>query len=141
MKLIHVLDANALTALFEDEDGASFIEELLESAKNGLINIYLHRINLIEVLYHAYRQKGGNEVTRVYNDFKSLPISLIDDMSDDLMLEASRLKGSYKMSLADAIGLATAIIYNGYFVTADYHEIEPIQKAENLNIVWFRDKG
>jgi hypothetical protein len=44
------------------------------------------------------------------------------------------------MSLADSIGLAETMINNGYFVTADHHELEIVQEKEEINIVWIRER-
>jgi hypothetical protein len=44
------------------------------------------------------------------------------------------------MSLADSIGLAESINNNGYFVTADHHELDIVEEKEHLNIVWIREK-
>jgi len=44
----------------------------------------------------------------------------------------------YKMSLADSIGLAEAIINKGYFVTADHHELDIVEKKEHLDMIWIR---
>ena len=49
-------------------------------------------------------------------------------------------KSLYKISLADSIGLAEAIIVNGCFVTADHHELEIIQEIEKINILWIRER-
>ena len=42
------------------------------------------------------------------------------------------------MSLADCIGLATALEFSGQFVTSDHHELEEIAKNEASLIYWFR---
>jgi hypothetical protein len=44
------------------------------------------------------------------------------------------------MSLADSIGLAEAIINDGYFVTADHHELETVKEKENLDVIWIRER-
>jgi hypothetical protein len=40
--------------------------------------------------------------------------------------------------MADAIAIAEAVINKGSLVTADHHEIEPVEAAEKINIMWFR---
>jgi hypothetical protein len=40
--------------------------------------------------------------------------------------------------LADSIAIAETIINNGSLVTADHHEIEPMEKDEKINVTWFR---
>ena len=64
---------------------------------------------------------------------------VIDTISQTVYHEAGRLKGTYRrLSLADAIGVASAIERNGVFVTSDHHELEVIQKEESLAFFWFR---
>ena len=138
MKEIYVFDANAIIAYIEDENGADFIENLFNKATSDDITLFIHKLNLIEILYHTYRKSDRFKAMKVYEDIKSFPIYLISDISDNILLEACRLKANYKLSLADSIGLATSIVYNGHFVTSDHHELEIIQKFENTNIVWFR---
>ena len=48
------------------------------------------------------------------------------------------MKKQYRLSLADAIGLAAAIISNASFVTADHHELDVIEKNENISFTWIR---
>jgi len=132
------LDANALIAYIEDEDGADFIEDLFIKASNHGISLFIHNLNLIEILYHSNKKSSKTSAMKVYDDMKSFPISQVSEISDNILLEACRLKSNYKLSLADAVGLATAIVYGGYFVTSDHHELDIIKKSENINILWFR---
>jgi len=69
---------------------------------------------------------------------EQMPITINDVLSNDVFKEAGRLKSTYKLSLADSIAVAESMINKGSLVTADHHEIEPIEKAERLNITWFR---
>jgi hypothetical protein len=69
-----------------------------------------------------------------------VPIRIDAEITDTILIKAGRLKSLYKMSMADSIGLAEAIINGGYFVTADHHELEIVEEKENLNIVWIRVK-
>jgi len=58
---------------------------------------------------------------------------------DNFFQQAVRLKGTYhRLSLADAVGVATAIERGGVFVTADHHELEVVANKETLNFFWFR---
>lgn len=49
----YVLDACALIAFFNDEEGAGKVEMILEQAENGEVELYLASINLFEVYYDA----------------------------------------------------------------------------------------
>jgi hypothetical protein len=43
-----------------------------------------------------------------------------------------------KLSISDSIAVAESIINRGSLVTADHHEIGPIEVAEKINVTWFR---
>jgi predicted nucleic acid-binding protein len=60
------------------------------------------------------------------------------EVTDEIIINAGKLKKQYKLSLADAIGLAETIISDGLFVTADHHEFDIIEKNENINFTWVR---
>jgi predicted nucleic acid-binding protein len=48
-------------------------------------------------------------------------------------------KGTYhRISLADAIGLATAKELSGQFATSDHHELEKIEQQEPYQFLWIR---
>ena len=58
----------------------------------------------------------------------------------DTVAPSGKLKSLHKISLADSIGLAKAMINDGYFVTADHHEMDILEEKENVNMIWIRDK-
>ena len=73
------------------------------------------------------------------NTINHTPLVIIDTISQRVYYEAARLKGIYhRLSLADAVGVATAIDLSGVFVTADHHELETVANKEMLNFLWFR---
>ena len=65
-------------------------------------------------------------------------INIINAISRQVFNEAARLKASYKCSLADSLGIATALEMSGQFVTSDHSELEAIANKEGLNFCWFR---
>jgi len=137
---LFVFDACSLIALLSNEDGADVVKDLLQKATNGEIKILMHKINFLEVYYYIYKKYSEKTALKLLNDVKITPIKINTEITDDILIKAGRLKSLYKMSLADSIGLAETIINNGYFVTADYHELEIIQEKEKIGIVWIRGK-
>jgi len=95
---------------------------------------YLH----IEVHYANIRSLGAEQAAAILEKILSIPIKVVSEISDTVFQQTARLKASYKCSLADAIGLATAIERGGVFVTADHHELEAVANKETLNFLWFR---
>ena len=136
----NILDACALIAYMEGEEGADIIEKLLLDSLSGRITLFIHSINLLEVYYHIRIKQSEAVANYFLENIENSIINVISETSSELIKEAGRIKSTHKLSLADSIGLATSIVYNGHFVTADYHELETIAKTEKLNILWFREK-
>ena len=136
--MIYIFDACALIALFKQEQGEDKIKALLDEALTEKSVIYMNIVNLIEVHYGFYRELGQEKSDLILEQIYTMPIQFINTINTDVFSEAVRLKAVYKCSLADAIGIATAIEFSGTFVTADHHELETVASKERLNFFWFR---
>jgi len=114
---------------------------LLLPCKNAFLYGSCSETEVSEQLYY-YTYKTYNEETalKLLEDIKVTPIKINTEITDDILIKAGRLKSLYKMSLADSIGLAEAIINNGCFVTADHHELETVQEKEKLDLIWIRER-
>ena len=137
---IFVLDACALIALLTNEPGADVVKDLLQRAVGGKIKIIMHKVNFLEVYYHTYKLYDEHAALNLLEYIKVSPIEMDGEITDDIFIKAGKLKSLHKISLADSIGLAKAIINDGYFVTADHHELDILEKKEDVNIIWIRDK-
>ena len=131
----HVLDACALIAYFNDEDGANVIEEILSTNKE----IFMSVVNLYEVCYDAARTTADeSSVLEILEMVKQLPIVIIWEINEELLQAATRFKVRYKISLADSFALGLADILDAKVVSADHHEFEPVEKAGEISVLWFR---
>lgn len=103
----------------------------------GRVVVFMHEINLLEVYYGLYREKG-----KEYADTKVSEVSAffttISGLTHAAFTEAGRLKSSYKISLADSIALAQASIIGAALITADHHEFDPIAPVEKIEFLWVR---
>jgi predicted nucleic acid-binding protein len=90
------------------------------------------------VYYGELRDKGDEIAQIVLDMVQHYSIKIINTVSEQAFHEAARLKAAYKMSIADCIGLATAIEHSGQFVSSDHHELESVAKNEPSLIHWFR---
>ena len=137
--IVYVLDACAVTAFKDEEDGSHVVCSIIESASKADVKIIMNKINLFEVYYDKRRTFGKNHADRLIKAVKQLPIEIISEISDELFEEAGRIKASYKVSLADSIAIAQASISGGTLVTADHHEMDKIEQTEkNINFFWLR---
>jgi PIN domain nuclease of toxin-antitoxin system len=131
----HVLDACALIAYFNDEDGAAVVEDLLASNKE----IFMSVVNLYEVCYDAARTVGSERaVTEILETVRRLPIAIVWEVSDEQLQAAARFKIRYKISLADSFALGLADVFDAVLVSADHHELEPVERAGEVSVLWFR---
>jgi len=135
---IYILDACALIALLSKETGYKNVEKIIEKSNNKKAKIIMHTVNLLEVYYHVYNLYDEVSALSFLNEIKDSPIQLCAEVNNEIIIIAGKLKNKYKLSLADAIGLAETIISEGSFVTADHHELDVIEKNENINFTWVR---
>jgi predicted nucleic acid-binding protein len=135
---IFILDACALLAVLAMEKGADNIRKLFQKTIDRQAVLLMNKYNFLEVYYKIYRAYGKLEADRLFMTMEQMPIKINDTLTDEIFKEAGRLKSKYKISLADSMAIAEAIVENGSLVTADHHEIGPIEIAEKINVTWFR---
>ena len=136
--MTYILDACALFALFDGEEGEDKIDALFQQAHSGTVKLAMSIINLLEVYYGYFREKGRDGAIAVLQPIYDVPLTIINTISPRVYEEAARLKAAYKCSLADAVGVATAIDLSGIFVTADHHELDTVARGEAVRFLWFR---
>ena len=95
-------------------------------------------INAYEDCYDAARQSGFDEGVKLYQDIQKLPMTIISQIEEELVKHAIHFKITYKVSVADSIALGLAKSRNATLVTADHHEFDPIEKANDLKFSWIR---
>jgi predicted nucleic acid-binding protein len=135
----YILDACALLALFNDEEGADIVENILDQARNNEISLIMNAANLIEVYYDRIRAVGTEQAdTLIHDIYDTFPISFIETLSPDIVREAARLKAAAKMSFADTILVATAVCTGATVVTCDHVELEPVAKQGIVPFLWIR---
>lgn len=131
----YVLDACALIAYLRDEPGADRIANLFDDAQHAT---FMHAITLGEVYYDTHRFSGVEMAHQVLNDLLSLPVTIVRDLSDSILIEAGNLKATYRISYADAFVLALAKQHQASVVTSDHHEFEPLSTETSLSFFWIR---
>jgi len=137
MNDIYVLDACALVALIKGEQGADVVRNVIYKNVRGSAIILMHEINLLEVYYGFFRERGKNYANRKLEQCVEF-FTTIQGLTSSVFTEAGRLKVTYKLSLADAIFLAQASISNGTVLTADHHEMDIVEQNENIVFKWIR---
>jgi len=137
MSKIFVLDACALIALVKNEKGANIVADVYKKADIGSVQLYMNRINLLEVYYGFYRDRGKEYALNIVKQVETSSVS-IAEFDREVFLEAGRLKATYKFSLADSVVVAQTIVFKGSILTSDHHEFDAIDGKENLIFDWIR---
>jgi len=138
--MTYVLDACAMVALINGEEGAEAVDNLFQKAVKNEIKLYMSIINLLEVYYGFIGDIGIVKTQEIMKVIDETPLVIINTISQQAYHEAARIKGTLrKLSLADSVGIATAAELDGIFVTSDHHELEVIAAKEtSLKFFWFR---
>jgi len=128
----YVLDSWAVIAYFEDEPAGGQIADLIASAHEGGIPVYMSVVNVGEVWYITAREiTEGDADTRV-KEISDLRIQFVD-VDWELTLEAARFKSQHKMSYADCYAAALAKVKGGSLITGD-NEFKGVE--DQIKIQW-----
>jgi len=114
----YVLDSYAMIAHFEDETGGDRVRTLLIAAQGGKTDLYMSVINLGEIYYNTYRERGREKADEVVFMMRQLPVAIVNaDM--DLTIEAAGLKSVHPVAYADCFAAALGIRKKATVVTGD----------------------
>ncbi|SPF47530.1 putative Ribonuclease VapC [Candidatus Sulfotelmatobacter kueseliae] len=114
----YVLDANAILDYVQDGPGAATMERVLREAFRRDATLMISVINLGEVFYWLWRNKGEQRSRQTIDDLSLLPLQIIPvDLPQ--ALKAGELKALHKIPYADGIAAALAVAQNATLVTSD----------------------
>jgi PIN domain nuclease of toxin-antitoxin system len=130
----YLLDACALIAYFNEEEGADAVEALFEKKEETFISI----VNAYEVYYDAYRTDGEEKAKELLADIEKLPLKIIRNIDREVIINAARFKVDFSISLADSIALGLGKQLKAKVVTADHHEFDKIEEKKSADFYWIR---
>jgi predicted nucleic acid-binding protein len=113
-----VLDSWSVIAYLEDEPSGQQVADLIASAHDEGIPIYMIVVNAGEVWYIIARQISEEEANSSIKELRELRIQFVD-VDWDLTQEAARFKSQYRMSYADCYAAALAKSRNADLITGD----------------------
>ena len=118
------LDTSAILTLRDDEPGAERVAMVLE----GPDPCFACFITRMEVLYRVWKDEGERSGRLAYEQLQSLPIEWVDQ-TEPLLLEASRIKATHPLSVADAWIAAAALFSRATLLHKD-PEFEAITELD-----------
>ena len=87
-----ILDACAVIAFLNDEEGAHKVEQLLLQGERAPDTLFMHEINLLEIYYGVYRDESKELAEQTYIKVLNLPIKVVTGLKKNVFQEAGRLK-------------------------------------------------
>lgn len=127
-----VLDTWAVIAYLEDEPSAQEIADLIASAHEEGLPVYMTVVNVGEVWYTIAREVSEEDANSSVKELHDLRIQF-ENVDWELTQEAARFKSQNKVSYADAFAAALAKVKKADLVTGD-KEFKPLE--EQIKITW-----
>jgi predicted nucleic acid-binding protein len=109
-----VLDTSALLTLIEDEAGAERVEYVLTNGQ-----VWLPWLTLYEATFITQQACGKDEADRRYALLEELPVTILWEVEEEILLIAADIRGKFPISLPDAIIAAHAIQKNATLLHKD----------------------
>lgn len=128
----YVLDTWAVIAYLEDEPSGEQVEDLIATAHEEQVPIYMSVVNVGEVWYTLAREVSEEEANASVKSLRDLRIQF-ENADWEITQEAARFKSKNKMSYADAFAAALAKIKKADLVTGD-NEFKPLDGE--IKISW-----
>jgi len=114
----YVLDSYAMIAHFEDEAGGEEVRKVLKAAYAGKTKLYMSVINLGEIYYNTYRERGREKADEAVFLMRQLPVTIVNaDM--EITIEAAGLKSVHPVAYADCFAAALGIRKKATVITGD----------------------
>jgi uncharacterized protein len=114
----HTLDASAILRYLDNEAGADEIKRLLLDAFNQKTELFMNTVNWSEVLYTFLKRSGAVAPSRIHQ-LNALPVTLLP-IDEPLASVTATYRLNFKLHLADAFALATAVSTKSTLITGDY---------------------
>ena len=133
---LYVFDSCAVVAFLQREPGAEVVAEILKDQQNRCL---IHAINACEVYYDIYRRGGEEDADALEEILEVSGIEVVETIPSSLWQIAGKIKAEQRrVSLADCLALALAILENGTVLSSDHHELDRIAEAAICPIQFIR---
>ena len=130
-----VLDACAVIAYLNDEEGAQKIDDLLAESRP----LQIAGINVLEVACDAVKTTGeASAASEVIHLIEKMPCHIEWTLTQAVLVLAAQFKAVNRISLADSVALALTKSLNAELVTSDHHEFDILDKRKEVAFFWIR---
>lgn len=129
-----VLDACAVLAYLNDEEGAEKIEAYILDPQQPCV---IHALNMFEVHYLTARTSGPQIADDAIRDIKDVGVLILEDMDEIFWKDAAGYKAHGRLSPPDTFAIALANRLGGEVVTCD-SDFEAVQQSRVCSVTFFR---
>jgi ribonuclease VapC len=105
---VHLLNSSAILTILEAEEGVEEVKSILKQAEEKKAKVYLPFMVLMEVIYKVWQKEGKEEAKEVATILKGLKAEDVT-LNEYLIWLAAEIKANYRLSVADAWIVASAI--------------------------------
>lgn len=125
----YVFDTSALLTLWNDEDGAELLENLLREESD----IYVSFMSYMESRYRIWKNVSKEESEEFSRYAELLPLTRID-MTDAIFEKAIEIKATKNLSVCDSWIIATAISLEATLIHKDpeFEQVKTLVKLKSL---------
>ncbi len=114
----YLLDTSAVLTLTDQEDGFEKVEELLDRAAEGAIEVEISAVSLMEVYYITLQEQDEDRAAHLVSLVKAWPVRWVYP-DERMLLLAGRFKAFHRLSFADAVIAGAARLREAVLVHKD----------------------
>ncbi len=128
---IYLLDTSAILTLWNAEDGADIVENILKRSSNA--SVFVSFMTFMEGRYCIWKKEGKMLADEFYRDLSLLPVKRVD-VDDALIDIASEIKATNNLSVANSWIIASAIKTNSILVHKDPEFEQLVGRVDMLKL-------
>lgn len=127
-----ILDACAMLAYLNNEDGVEVIGEMLEKGSRNEVKIFITAMDLAEIYHIVLKKEGRDKALKTILLIKNLPVECVG-LDEPLLMLAGEIRVQFPLSLGDALVAAVAKTRKAKIITGD-NDFKSLEKE--IECVW-----
>jgi predicted nucleic acid-binding protein len=130
----YILDTSAILTLWNDEEDADIVENILRSHAN----VFISFMTKMEAGYGIWRKAGKAALEEMLRYLELLPLKQVD-VNNEMLMTAMEIKATKNLSNADSWIIATAITTKAILVHKD-PEFEQVKDMVSLKTLKYKSR-
>lgn len=127
-----ILDACAMLAYLNNEEGVEIIGEVLERGNRNEARIFITAMDLAEIFHIVLKKEGRDKALKTILLIKNLPVECVG-LDEALLMLAGEIRVQFPLTLGDALVAAVAKTKKAKIITGD-KDFKDLEKE--IECVW-----